>query len=145
MLEHTGWDTMAVLNQRQEKIERDRQRAASDRVLRDHFAAAALTGLLANGDYGMESTPGLAWGMADAMLRERERLQNDAPAYTGGISAVSESKLTDAEREAVSFAYDMLCQRARELQAVHAMESSRRCVEASRALQKLFERGGGVK
>ena len=38
---------------------------------RDHFAAAALAGLLANGDYGMESTPGLAWGMADAMLRER--------------------------------------------------------------------------
>lgn len=71
---------------------------------RDHFAAAALAGLLANGDYGMESAPGLAWGMADAMLRERERLHNDASAYTGGISAASGSKLTDAEREAITVA-----------------------------------------
>lgn len=38
---------------------------------RDHFAAAALTGLIANGDYSVESTPVLAWLMSDAMLRER--------------------------------------------------------------------------
>ena len=37
---------------------------------RDTFAAAALTGLLANGDYN-PSTPVLAFRMADAMLRER--------------------------------------------------------------------------
>lgn len=73
----------------------------TEMTMRDHFAAAALAGLLANGDYGMESTPGLACGMADAMLRERERLHNDAPAYTSGISAASGSKLTDAEREAI--------------------------------------------
>lgn len=76
----------------------------TEMTMLDRIAAAALTGLLANGDYSMESTPGLAWGMADAMLRERERLHNDALAYTGGISAASGSKLTDAEREAITVA-----------------------------------------
>lgn len=40
---------------------------------RDTFAAAALTGLLMNGDYSTDSIPSLAYSMADAMLRERER------------------------------------------------------------------------
>lgn len=39
---------------------------------RDTFAAAALTGLLANGDYSVESTPLLAYRMADAMLAFRD-------------------------------------------------------------------------
>jgi hypothetical protein len=38
---------------------------------RDTFAAAALTGLIANGDYSVDATPLLAYRMADAMLRER--------------------------------------------------------------------------
>jgi hypothetical protein len=38
---------------------------------RDYFAAAALTGLLMNGDYSTDSIPSLAYSMADAMLRER--------------------------------------------------------------------------
>lgn len=42
---------------------------------RDTFAAAALTGLIANGDYSVESTPTLAYRMADAMLRERGKEQ----------------------------------------------------------------------
>lgn len=46
-------------------------------TLRDHFAAAALTGLLANSqpDYntGTESASHLAYGYADAMLTEREK------------------------------------------------------------------------
>lgn len=62
----------------------------TEMTMRDHFAAAALTGLLANGDYGMESTPGLAWDMADAMLRERERTNHDAvPAATASGAGVT--------------------------------------------------------
>ena len=45
---------------------------------RDHFAAAALTGLLCNGDYSMESIPRHACSMADAMLRERANHIADA-------------------------------------------------------------------
>lgn len=70
-------------------------RPAGDRcevTLRDTFAAAALTGLLANGDYSVESTPTLAWRMADAMLAERKRLQADNAGYTDGISASDRSK-----------------------------------------------------
>ena len=48
---------------------------------RDHFAAAALTGLLAQGDDGSFSEDSYARGAyrwADAMLRERERTTHDA-------------------------------------------------------------------
>lgn len=45
---------------------------------RDEFAAAAMTGLLCNGDFSMESIPGYAFSMADAMLRERDRTNLDA-------------------------------------------------------------------
>lgn len=48
---------------------------------RDHFAAAALTGLLAQGDDGSfseESYARAAYRWADAMLRERERTNHDA-------------------------------------------------------------------
>ena len=44
----------------------------------DEFAAAAMTGLLCNGDFSMESIPGYAFSMADAMLRERDRTNLDA-------------------------------------------------------------------
>jgi len=40
-------------------------------TLRDYFAAAALTGLLANGD--RKSAVENAYAMADKMLEERER------------------------------------------------------------------------
>ena len=48
-------------------------------TLRDHFAAAALTGLIANGDYSPESTPIFAYRMADSMLRERCLAGGDCP------------------------------------------------------------------
>ena len=92
---------------------------------RDHFAAAALTGLIANGDYSVESTPSLAWRMADAMLRERastnsaeisSTLTNHdaAPAAKAQVDAAGISRqgtgdtftLTDAEREAIEEAAD---------------------------------------
>ena len=53
---------------------------------RDHFAAAALTGLLVHANDGIDEetldTPSdiayTAYAMADAMLRERERTNHDA-------------------------------------------------------------------
>jgi hypothetical protein len=61
----------AMLKRGEEKRKAARQAEERER-LRDTFAAAALTGLLANGDYN-PSTPVLAFRMADAMLRERAR------------------------------------------------------------------------
>lgn len=131
---------------------------------RDHLAAAALTGLLANGDYSMKATPRLAWRMADAMLRKRERLHGDAPEYTGGISAANESKrtdadppaaevqrlqavidaepptLTDEERKAISRIYDLLNECSRELQAARRIEESTPYVQLATTLQAMWER-----
>jgi hypothetical protein len=63
----------------------DRKPGVTDR---DHFAAAALAGLLMNGDYSTDSIPSLAYSMADSMLRERERTTHDAaPAATARTDA----------------------------------------------------------
>jgi hypothetical protein len=66
---------------------------------RDTFAAAAMTGLLANptlsGD-GMEKPAQLFYAWADAMLRERALRSGDA-AYTDGVSASDESKNNDVD------------------------------------------------
>ena len=74
---------------------------------RDTFAAAALTGLLAQGDDGSfseESYARASYRWADAMLRER-----------GGAEPMPKEKraevalrLTDEEREAVKLATDFL-------------------------------------
>jgi hypothetical protein len=46
---------------------------------RDHFAAAALTGLVGEcGYHSPEDVAGEAYALADAMLRERERTNHDA-------------------------------------------------------------------
>ena len=72
----------------------------TEMTMRDHFAAAALTGLLANGDYGMDSTPGLAWGMADAILRERERTNHDAaPAARASVESVAPQPTTRGDSD----------------------------------------------
>lgn len=58
--------------------------------LRDHFAAAALTGLLAQGDDGSfseESYTRAAYRWADAMLRHR--VTNPLPEALGGIGSVT--------------------------------------------------------
>jgi len=60
----------AMLERGEEKRKEAEQTAERER-LRDTFAAAALTGLLMNGDYSTDSIPSLAYSMADAMLRER--------------------------------------------------------------------------
>ena len=49
---------------------------AKDLTMRDHFAAQALQGLLANIDDYREASDGIAiasWAMADSMLKMRER------------------------------------------------------------------------
>ena len=51
---------------------------ASKEGLRDHFAAAALTGLLARGLLQSNLLAADAYKVADAMLRERERKNHDA-------------------------------------------------------------------
>lgn len=97
---------------------------------RDHFAAAALAGLLAQGDDGSfseESYAVAAYRWADAMLRERgnhsekpnsstnhdaapaatadaERSRTDKAVIRPGEGAGDTPTLTDAEREAVAWA-----------------------------------------
>lgn len=63
----------AMLARGEEKRKAAKQAEERER-LRDTFAAAALTGLIANGDYSVDATPLLAYRMADAMLRERGEL-----------------------------------------------------------------------
>jgi hypothetical protein len=68
-------------------------------TLRDHFAAAALTGLLAQGDDGSFSEESYARGAyrwADAMLCERERTNRDAaPAARASVDSVAPQPTTD--------------------------------------------------
>jgi hypothetical protein len=59
---------------------------------RDHFAAAALTGLVGEcGYHSPEDVAGEAYALADAMLRERERTNRDA--------APAARARTDADRD----------------------------------------------
>jgi hypothetical protein len=64
---------------------------------RDHFAAAALSGLLASDQYDQLVTPAdyadTAYELADAMLRERERTNHDAaPAARAQVDAAGISR-----------------------------------------------------
>ena len=95
---------------------------------RDHFAAAALAGLLGScGHHGSDHAPKRAYELADAMLRERERTNHDAaPAARaeierlreairrladqdatlsvcgGNVTVTMDATLTDEEREAIA-------------------------------------------
>jgi hypothetical protein len=79
---------------------------------RDTFAAAALTGLLARVSEKLVSPDAIresAYAWADLMLDGRDAaLRPKDAAYTGGVSASSESKptLTYAEREAIRLVSD---------------------------------------
>lgn len=71
---------------------------SDEKTLRDTFAAAALTGLLAQGDDGSfseESYARAAYRWADAMLRERDRVREPLPKEKRAEVSVA---LTDAER-----------------------------------------------
>lgn len=95
----------------------------AEMTLRDNFAAAALTGLLAQGDDGSfseESYARAAYRWADAMLRERGN-QPKPP---------DSSTLTDAERVAVRVARD----------AYADDDGNAECEEIAAVLSGLLER-----
>ncbi len=87
---------------------------------RDHFAAAALTGLLLDGDETQcpaDHIAECAYKMADAMLAERDKsaakrcvnpLRNGAPEYTYGISPDAESKIIAPVHPAARHAFKIL-------------------------------------
>jgi hypothetical protein len=63
---------------------------------RDHFAAAALLGLLARGLLPSNLLAADAYKVADAMLRERERTNHDAaPAARASVDSVAPQPTTD--------------------------------------------------
>ena len=71
---------------------------------RDHFAAAALTGLLARRDCYDHEIAVLAWDMADAMISERERKNHDAaPAARASVESVAPQPTTLAEHGVCHF------------------------------------------
>jgi hypothetical protein len=80
----------AMLERGEEKRKADWKQAERER-LRDTFAAAALTVLLVNGPFNTDALPRLAYSMADAMLRERERTNHDAAPEA--IASPSESSV----------------------------------------------------
>lgn len=97
----------------------------TDEKLRDTFAAAALTGLLASlptGDQYHQFAVEHAWSLADAMLCERERRR--CP-----VSSQKNLTLTDAEKDAVVLAYN-------QMRAIHADN-------VAATLRGLLERLGG--
>jgi len=75
---------------------------------RDHFAAAALTGLLARVSEKLVSPDAIrdsAYAWADLMLAARDAsLRSEDAAYTGGVSASSETKNHDAALAARAWA-----------------------------------------
>jgi hypothetical protein len=94
--------------------------------LRDEFAAAALTGLLADdGDrteYAMPNFTARAYEWADAMLRERN----------GAVDGCETVTLTDEEREAIEAA-------AMSLDGTHSLDYVKRARQAA-TLRSLLTR-----
>lgn len=65
----------------------DQYAASTGMSLRDYFAAAALTGLIASNDAGagdrIEDVPGYAYAIADAMLAARARKDGETRGCDG--------------------------------------------------------------
>ena len=69
---------------------------------RDHFAAAALTGLLASREWPIDSDEAAhyCYRVADAMLRERERTNHDAaPAARASVESVAPQPTTRGDSD----------------------------------------------
>lgn len=89
------------LLERVERIREAQEQRAERARLRETFAAAALTGLLAkHGLHGSDFVQERAYVVADAMLRERARSYEKTDEKRRG-SDTSGVTLTDAEREAL--------------------------------------------
>jgi hypothetical protein len=54
--------------------------------------------------------------------------------------ALGRARLTDEEREAISRVYDLLCDRARELQSATRLDEARPLIQWAKTLQGLWER-----
>jgi uncharacterized protein YcaQ len=54
--------------------------------------------------------------------------------------ALKRARLTDAEREAISRVYDLLCDRSRELQSATRLDEARWLIQCAKTLQGLWER-----
>jgi hypothetical protein len=55
-------------------------------------------------------------------------------------AAIERLRLTDEEREAISRVYDLLCDRARELQSATRLDEARPLIQWAKTLQGLWER-----
>ena len=90
------------------KMERDN--GDNPTRLRDTFAAAALTGLLANDDLcaGDDKLSCMAYQIADAMLEERNKTIRAAPPVAQPVQSAAESvpTLTREERVAIWYFVD---------------------------------------
>jgi len=86
-----------------------------------------------------------------AELVARLKAMNDAneqpcPYVTGTVTqhcTLTPFTLTDAEREAISRVYDLLCDRARELQSATRLDEARPLIQWSQTLRGLWERLSG--
>ena len=58
--------------------------------------------------------------------------------------ALGRARLTDEEREAISRVYDLLCDRARELQSATRLDEARPLIQWAKTLQGLWERLSGT-
>jgi hypothetical protein len=63
--------------------------------------------------------------------------------FKSAVAEVARLRLTDEERAAVSRAYDMLYERAGQLQATGNIAASTPFVQSAKALQRLWARLGG--
>jgi hypothetical protein len=75
---------------------------------RDTFAAAALTGMMSRVSGKAEAFAEAAYKLADAMLRERANSTPTGNATLSDGSVQNGCTLTDAEREAILTAADLL-------------------------------------
>ncbi len=78
------------------------------------------------------------------MRKAEERRQEDAEMERLEQERLARAErsptLTDAEREAISRVYDLLCDRARELQSATRLDEARPLIQWAKTLQGLWER-----
>jgi hypothetical protein len=63
--------------------------------------------------------------------------------FKNAVAEIARLRLTDAEREAISRVYDLLCDRSRELQSATRFDEARPLMQWAKTLQGLWERTGG--
>ena len=88
-------------------------------------------------------------GWADSMTMGTDETADGSPTAVASdvlrwaVAEIARLRLTDAEREAVSRVYDLLCDRSRELQSATRLDEARPLIQWATTLQGLWERTGG--